>query len=1566
MVFRHIMHPLFREPQRGAGFRPGGGSTTKNGLLLSSPSCRVRRTVSQRSGRFSRLLLKTMKTYDWYLRAAGRLAMLTAIWLALGTPTRLGAQFGPPLPEPNLPPPTGACFFPYPLVYPSGIHLGDLSLLLPTASQPPPVPGTSQSYSFQAAVRGRVSTDGGNTFSDVVSSADVVIHVTADATAQGSYDTEMLSLTLTGGSLPAGVMIRESPTLASTGKTRISPVSGAFQINSFFDVFTELSLDGGQNWAPANGGSRCFLKPLSPEGTFASPNLPPRNTTHAAATPINSANGVVIRNLALSEFTQSQPPPAPGGFTVVTTTLTVRGDLSLNGGQDFAPFTAPGSATTHFDSFFDSGSTRYFDTEMLQLSISGGTLPAGLLIRESPTLPSRGRTSIRELALDDYRIGSFFDIFTEISLDGGQNWTRTRGSCVCSIAQPQSLHENFFTNDVFPLAGTYGTDGDASVNYGNGVVIRHFRHRPNAPKLAPPAPGATQTRSLNGSMELSVSRDGGQTFNDYYVITLSDCLVSGYSVSGGSGTGGDRPMESLSLNFTIISPGQPNIMFRESPTLQSKGKTSVRLTDGGYLIDSFFDIFTEISLDGGQTWSPGSGALHAGLLPYVEQTNLFGSNFLPPRDGSHLTRHYTDIIRMSNGAAIRNVRLHGLTRSLPAPAPGAAIADLDCDGRLDFEISTDSGFAWTQVSGPLAVRVAAGDVNGDGVVETQLAAMTMQFMAGGVAMMIRESPTRQSTGRARITPPMTGMDNFHQIDSFFDIFTELSVDSGQTWFAAENAAHLELHAKPPEVFRRSDWVPLSVQYRETDFNFVCRYNEYLSLGGVIIVLDGSDMVVPNGPSPFPNNGQSLTKTITSDVSLNLSLDGGQTFVPATATAYYVIKFQDLLVSSWNTMNTEMLHLSITGGTLPPGVMIRESPTRASLGRTSIRAEAGGYRIGSFFDIFTELSVDGGQTWVPSSDPLRVSAAHGAPKKSFGSAMIRAEAPLAAPPGGKSLRCATGKHIMDGKITRSSTGGVNPPSPGQSLMVQDNATLEFLYSNDDGQTFTPVRAPAFFQYELKNVIVSSYTTSYDTEMLQLSASGGSLPAGVRIRESPSRPSLGSRLMEEEGIYYYISSFFDVFTEISLDDGQTWEPFDAPMRYELKDVLISSIQAKNEWPPAGHFRSPPPGDPDFDLLLASGMTLSFFDVFVDAAAPTTPLPGPGQSAIYDWQAQGRITIAMPDGVPVEGIAAMTLSTRVSQQGDLTGDGIRTFDTEMLQLSLQGGSLPPGLMIRESPTKASVGRLITQARADGQFGTHSFFDVFVEASEDGGVTWSPGDAPLSLNLAGPEIAIEQPAGTDLTDASATVPYGVLLTGTTLARTFTVKNTATGVLTGLGITIDGAHPSDFAVTASPSAPVAPGDSTTFTVRFAPSVAGMKSADVHIASNDSDESPFDIHLVGRAVLPNADDDGDGVSNGDESNLAAFGFDFLVDSSDDIAAFRSNGFYRTSDVQALNLDVPLLVKDPATGEFKLTLGIGKSTNLLNFSPFPMSAPQTLINGDGKLEFRFTVPDNASFFRVQAP
>lgn len=114
-------------------------------------------------------------------------------------------------------------------------------------------------------------------------------------------------------------------------------------------------------------------------------------------------------------------------------------------------------------------------------------------------------------------------------------------------------------------------------------------------------------------------------------------------------------------------------------------------------------------------------------------------------------------------------------------------------------------------------------------------------------------------------------------------------------------------------------------------------------------------------------------------------------------------------------------------------------------------------------------------------------------------------------------------------------------------------------------------------------------------------------------------------------------------------------------------------------------------------------------------------------------------------------------------------------------------------------------------------------------------------------PEIAIEQPAGTNLVDGASSINFGTVNTGGSASLVFTVKNSGAGGLAGLTVTRDGDHPGDFSVT-GPAATVASNKSTTFTVKFSPNGVGARQAVLHIASNDADESPFDIEVTGSGV----------------------------------------------------------------------------------------------------------------------
>ncbi|WP_146854126.1 choice-of-anchor D domain-containing protein, partial [Brevifollis gellanilyticus] len=116
-------------------------------------------------------------------------------------------------------------------------------------------------------------------------------------------------------------------------------------------------------------------------------------------------------------------------------------------------------------------------------------------------------------------------------------------------------------------------------------------------------------------------------------------------------------------------------------------------------------------------------------------------------------------------------------------------------------------------------------------------------------------------------------------------------------------------------------------------------------------------------------------------------------------------------------------------------------------------------------------------------------------------------------------------------------------------------------------------------------------------------------------------------------------------------------------------------------------------------------------------------------------------------------------------------------------------------------------------------------------------------------PEIVVEQPAGTDLTDGAATIAFGTADVGVPVTNTFRVKNTGSGPLNITGITFDGSTPGDFSVTTAPASPVAASiGQTDFVVTFTPLQSGTRTAVMHIASDDADENPFDITLTGNGT----------------------------------------------------------------------------------------------------------------------
>jgi len=171
-------------------------------------------------------------------------------------------------------------------------------------------------------------------------------------------------------------------------------------------------------------------------------NAPPYDGKYRTAAQVHADfPGLVIDQVEHTIFQEAHcntPPSVPNSPSIENFNTNVSGRYSLLNGPP-TPFSAPAPCLTKVTLTQVNGDTRTFQTEMLQLNLSGGTLPPGVMIRESPSRPSLGQTTIRTVATGGYVIDSFFDIFVEVSMDGGLSWTpQTDGPTHVALTGPAS------------------------------------------------------------------------------------------------------------------------------------------------------------------------------------------------------------------------------------------------------------------------------------------------------------------------------------------------------------------------------------------------------------------------------------------------------------------------------------------------------------------------------------------------------------------------------------------------------------------------------------------------------------------------------------------------------------------------------------------------------------------------------------------------------------------------------------------------------------------------------------------------------------------------------------------------------------------------------------------------------------------------------------------------------------------------------------------------------------------------------------------------------------------------
>lgn len=130
---------------------------------------------------------------------------------------------------------------------------------------------------------------------------------------------------------------------------------------------------------------------------------------------------------------------------------------------------------------------------------------------------------------------------------------------------------------------------------------------------------------------------------------------------------------------------------------------------------------------------------------------------------------------------------------------------------------------------------------------------------------------------------------------------------------------------------------------------------------------------------------------------------------------------------------------------------------------------------------------------------------------------------------------------------------------------------------------------------------------------------------------------------------------------------------------------------------------------------------------------------------------------------------------------------------------------------------------------------------------------NSTFSLSLYGDGVKPDMQvlAGSTPVADGGTVSFGAVARNASVSQVLTIKNAGKAALTGLTLTKDGPQAGDYEITGGLTVTeLAPGASTTVTVRLTPAELGVRSAALHIASNEADENPFDVVLSATGTNP--------------------------------------------------------------------------------------------------------------------
>ncbi len=155
--------------------------------------------------------------------------------------------------------------------------------------------------------------------------------------------------------------------------------------------------------------------------------------------------------------------------------------------------------------------------------------------------------------------------------------------------------------------------------------------------------------------------------------------------------------------------------------------------------------------------------------------------------------------------------------------------------------------------------------------------------------------------------------------------------------------------------------------------------------------------------------------------------------------------------------------------------------------------------------------------------------------------------------------------------------------------------------------------------------------------------------------------------------------------------------------------------------------------------------------------------------------------------------------------------------------------------------------------------------------------------------------------------------------------------------VEVTGDNADDFSVISQPSAQVEGGQSTTFTVEFTPSAAGLRVAAVRILNNDSDEGEFTFAIQGYGLEP--------------PEIAVTGNDINIVDCDSIPSTLDGTDFGDAEVGGEAVQTTFTIENTGDTQLNLTGSVLIEITGSNAGEFAIvEQPNAIINGGQSTTF----------------